>query len=625
MLVVQRSDPNFQLPGPAAKRELAMRDSIQASRHRRQQALHPNHPAVIDADHHLKSVEANKRAAFRRKLAEQIDPEPSGTQQMPPTWYPMATPGREPPEADPEPEEREPSEDVRRDCSDNSRSGFLPIAMPRPDPPDIDAEHEHRPNFRAPSNIQVPVPSSMHDDARTEVSDLSYISEFTGLNTLGSVARFRASPAFENPLFPHGVDKSHYKNVKSSIADDKNVTRAVEERSATLNHPRGSAIPIESSPDWNAVLQNVELNSKSQSPECNAALTTLVNTAQPRAMPRQGSPRGRAPRLSSLRKSSRPVNGQYQNSGREGPPLEESAYVSEEETSTECQEPVEQGRLDPGYSEGRPGAMLVQGPPTPRDWRKQHIFAMVKETTSADGTVTIDMTGCEDEDLSTVFGGLQEPIPTHGGNSFQDSLARSRDSTTFFGSLGPGGSPKGHGRPAGMSQRQSPPHEKTPIANKPPNQQTQNDDDSLFNSPYLKGETHPDDTDTEKFEMPCYSLESSIKYLRTVAEDIGTHLKQIQNIVADKDMDGMLEILSDELKKAKESTPEKRDEFVRFLGQELEKTGCVIDRTNEDNDWTAHSQDLINKAKKAFFVKANAKEERKSKRPERFDAIVPTR
>jgi hypothetical protein len=443
---------------------------------------------------------------------------------------------------------------------------------------------------------------------------------------LGSTTRFRTSPAFENPLLSHGVDRSHFKNVKASNTDDRKVSRAAEVRSDTLNHPRGSAIPIESSPNWSAVLQNVELNSNSQSPEYDDTLNSLENTAQPSAALLQGSPRGRAPLLSSPRNSSRPLTGQWQSNGREGPPLEEeTAYVSDEENSNEYREPVEQGRLDPGYSEGRPGAMLVQGPPTPRDWRKQHMFAMVKETTSADGTVTIDMTGCEDEDLSTVFGGLHEPIPTHGGYSFQDSLARSRDSTTFFGSLGPGGSPKAHCRPAGMSQRQSPPHVKAPIAKQPPNQQTQNDDDSLFSTPYGKDETHPDDTDTEKFEMPCYSLESSINYLRTVAEDIGTHLKQIQNIVADKDMDGMLEILSDELKKAKESTPEKRDEFIRFLGQELEKTGCVIDRTNEDSDWTVHSRDLINKAKKAFFATANAKEEGKSKRSERFDAIVPTR
>ena len=69
-------------------------------------------------------------------------------------------------------------------------------------------------------------------------------------------------------------------------------------------------------------------------------------------------------------------------------------------------------------------------------------------------------------------------------------------------------------------------------------------------------------------------------------------------------MDGMLNVIKTELKKAKESaTPEKGEEIVRMLGQELEKVGCSVDRSAKTaQDFNIPSQELMKKAREAYYT-----------------------
>ena len=600
--------------------------AIKASRQRRLQALRPNHPAVLPIDPEMSvSQDSDKKDIGTRKWSGvQVDPEPSDLRPTAPRRMlktdPVATTT---PIDSASPAHSSLTDTIKRQAkltvpeqTTEKRTTFLPIAMPRPDPPDIDDPHHNldRPaSLGSPANIQVPTTFNAYDDTTTDVSELSITSELTGFTTLGATSQFQRSAYCGGEQFRNLRKRLNEGGLSRVVEADSPISRFVEggcsgnTRQFVGDENRDSRIGGISG--WRDVVSRVQETVTSMTPKgsrsdiinsggCGVTMTprhTQKHSAQIRYEDLYGSTDSSANEGFNEFANRRydPVAGSSRNSPTKPDAREDS-----------------NARLDPGEG-GNSAEKIVQGPPTPRN--RDEVFALIKETLSADGTVHIDTTSIADEDLSTVFPGLQEslPSPSSQGLPVNDSLARSRDSTTFFSNLGPGSPSRSQNMGSNASaQRQHRPNmaqfEQTRLTELP-ERVTGNAKEAGNAS--IANETRDDKESNSQGDF--FNLSSSFTYMKAVAEDLGSQLQNLQiqniqglNIISEKDMDGMLDVIKTELKKAKESaTPEKGEEIVRMLGEELEKVGCSVDRSSKVNqDFIVPSQELMKKAREAYYA-----------------------
>ena len=601
--------------------------AIKASRQRRLQALRANHPAVLPLDPEMivQNDGGKHHATIRSKPANQVDPEPFDVQARTERRShpdPIATSLKEPTSPTP----LSLTDTIRRQASSatsvsasEKRNTFLPIAMPRPDPPDLDdPQREYRSTFMdAPLNIHVPLTFQTNDDATTQVSELSNASELTGLNTFGGSSQYRGSAYCGGEQFRSFSQRLNDRGLRSVVEGSSPLHRFVE-GGCTGNIGQFVGDDNPRSPNggisgWRDVVSKVQ--------ETVASMTPTAKRTEVSGSGRWGSSmashhgQDSSPQIRYEDLYSTNSNANEIGKGASNRTYTVSPGYTRSPTATPRKD-VATSRLDPGEGGSLPDD-IVQGPPTPRN--RDEVFALIKETLSADGTVTIDTTNIGDEDLSTVFPGLQESIPSQSSQLLQkdDSLARSRDSTTFFSNLGPGSPTRfqrtGSNASKQVSQRQD---------------RTNFQENKLPQVPEHASDTENEARDDQQTDNQSnfYDLSSSLMYIKAVAEDLGSQLQNLQGIsfISDREMDNMLDVIKREVKKAKESaTPEKRDELVRMIGEELEKTACGVDRSAKtDKDFILPSHDLLNKAREAYY--ATMQKSQRTEPAEDPDGSLPT-
>ena len=104
---------------------------------------------------------------------------------------------------------------------------------------------------------------------------------------------------------------------------------------------------------------------------------------------------------------------------------------------------------------------------------------------------------------------------------------------------------------------------------------------------------------SQKKRIPNDFVSYSLGCLQSFADGINSQLKNLPELLSEKDVDGMLGILGKELKETSKTVPEEKDQIVMFLGKQIEKAGCGIDRTAGDNglEVTLNMEDLVKTVK----------------------------
>jgi hypothetical protein len=133
------------------------------------------------------------------------------------------------------------------------------------------------------------------------------------------------------------------------------------------------------------------------------------------------------------------------------------------------------------------------------------------------------------------------------------------------------------------------------------------DDDDEYTpnmAPDMGSNIESRDAEPERTQEEDSIFSSSFAYFKSVATDLGSQLQSIdlssklesiQKItsISDNEMDKMLGVLGKGLKETSDKTPEKSSDIVFFLGEELEKTACGIDRTTQgENDYVLSEKEV---------------------------------
>ena len=259
---------------------------------------------------------------------------------------------------------------------------------------------------------------------------------------------------------------------------------------------------------------------------------------------------------------------------RHGLPYEESDFRADEEGShdtwgeaivgthiREARERNHSNKQDPG--EGGESSRQVQGPPTPRIRANENISHLIRKTLSDDGEVIIDISNIEDIIDVTEDYDISETLPEKQGDNLPSKVDTSERNTQ---------EQQGKSETRDVSSTQ------------------------MSNADIREDQREKDVT---KEKNPNDFVSYSLGCLQSFADGINSQLKNLPELLSEKDVDGMLGILGKELKETSKTVPEEKDQIVMFLGKQIEKAGCGIDRTAGDNglEVTLNMEDLVKTVK----------------------------
>jgi hypothetical protein len=478
-------------------------------------------------------------------------------------------PGLEPREVKASPEERASeertsnsrkpktlAEAIKKQSKPNTNN-YLPIAMPRPDPPeDEDAELEYRTTFDAPEHIEVHSTASYgDDDERTEVSALTHHEFASGHNTRGS--------SYAQHRMGDQLSSGHERN-------------AFGTRRISSNSPgKLEIVTEEKSPNYELFDEETEESER----YIDVDVTDLDNIHDA---------------MDKVKKDlKKPINVE----DRYGLPYEETDFKADEASEDswsqaivgshmlEAKSRTRPKKRDPG--EGGESNRHIMGPPTPRTRTNDQNSQLIKETMSAEGEVIIDLSDHQYENIGSIER-LKTSAKT-GAAAKTKTLPKTKTSPRPEKTRT---SPRAKTKTKAAAKTKTSPRAKKGTENDRPDDknptQPQPDPWAVYSADKAAKETSKfnaevrDDNATYGKDFFAHSF----NYLQSFADGLHSHFQNIE-LVSDKDMDGMLGVLGKDLKETSKKVPEEKDEIVIFLGEQLEKTACGIDRSAGE-----HGQEL---------------------------------
>lgn len=456
---------------------------------------------------------------------------------------------------------------------------FLPIAKPRPDPPQ-DSE-ENNVNFEAPPDIEVRMQSTSTldgvefvDDAVTDVSELSIHSEslntLNTLNTLGTYTQKRMSDRLAQVTRLHPIQAmDHYEMTTTRTRIASPQKRSAFKRSFSAS-PRNQ-------------LERVAEEKSSNYMFYQASSTLNQNTNG-----RDGT---------DAQKNT-PIAVQ----SRHGLPYETTDFVDEEEASVDTwdkritpKSATERNRLNNAL--GASSEAQFGNSATPRLDANDHIFNKLRETFSAEGSLIIDITEIADEDIDNLSSKVQAFDQTKNVSASvttdmaemvaqKDSMMSSSD--VFSRIVAPKDSMISSSDV--FANIRDGPDRGTPRASETNIDLSLNEARDDHSGERQRSEYQPGRIQQQRStpkEPPGAKenlLSSSFAFLQSVANDFGSKFQSIQNMafIKDKEMDEMLGVIGKELENNNGLTAGEENNIVWFLGEELEKTACGIDRSHQN-------------------------------------------
>lgn len=484
-----------------------------------------------------------------------------------------------------------------------STTGYLPVAMPRssacPDYPVdakdcVDAEESYRTLFNAPSHIELRRRATF-DDGITEVSEIT--ADGRGLSTKG---------AFYAESRLAGMLQKRLENPRLGI------------RTFTRRGPPGEHnLSLSQSNSYVEVDVN-DLSHLNEAVE-KAKLDLQRGITPVNVVPRHGLPY-------------EATDFRAEGDDEESDDIWDGAIL---DSHGQRQQRI-QSSLDPVDGD----VLCVQGPPTPRDHhlspkasaKTDHLQNLIVETLSSEGDIVIDTTEIRDEDIdgvivldgntknhdetsveaSILFGEhlLVEAAtePEDAGLRPLDKAVRCSAGQTTSTKKAAAKSPKkSKARRISRSRSQNSdafksksPKASDEVRSKPQylspagsNAQEEESATAGLNSSYekyyIQDKRNSRDDQRSVFFQPGQNVEamasdlysSSLGYFKSFVGQVNAQLKYIQRrgLINENEMDGMLEVLEQGIEETSKKLPEESEEAVIFLGEELERNTCGIDRS----------------------------------------------
>jgi hypothetical protein len=568
--------------------------------------------------------------------------------------------------------------------SGKSKRGFLPIAMPRPDPPDeADAMSRSSSYLSFPPHIEVRSFSEHADDNATEVSDMTYTTEF-----VSEGLAYGEKGATKSPLQRYHAILQEKRHRRASIRERLQLVAEERESNDSSSERKSEHIDVTSlekvdPPDTPIDVTALEdfyetIDLVGKEPPVVIDATSFGEPIYQPSSVISGAKRHHALREAKakvlMKRSTRqepPSSDVAAPSSTIGPPTPRAKNLAADNPQTETPVPAKSPPTPKTQSTSQPNpesaatsnnpsskesvpsllkkslkssspsragprraAAEIVSKPKPATFSEvskgmqsdNNAIFMLEETLSAEGSIVIDTTNIDEDDIYVM--------------QMLNSNAKEGETKAVFSFVSNGSAKRGVA-PKVIAPKVVVSEEITPAAMEPEGI-TSEDVDGAIASKTAATETtaqesrQPEEEESHFKEFVMFTAGCIQSFATSVNSTVQEKIKEmppipVMDLLSDNDMDGMLGALEKGMSERNFIVPtedEEREMLSNFLEEHITQPVCGMDRSTSKSGITQNEVDeLIGSVAKSYkmgFVNCGVSEPKTQKNSKRMNEAAPT-